>query len=200
MSRRPLGNDDLAGNMRRVALGVVAGYCGLCGIALAQAPAGQPAPTDRLLNALKTAPDTQTAVQLEARLQHVWLQAGSPAVTLLINRGVRLLETGETGGAIQSFTDAITLQPDMAEAWHQRAIARYHAGDLHGAIQDLEETVRLQPRDFAAFRTLADIAAAQEDWKGAYAAWQKLLEIDPKTPNGDDRLRELKRKALGEDT
>jgi lipoprotein NlpI len=69
-----------------------------------------------------------------------------------------------------------------------------------GAIHDLQETVRLEPRNFAAFRTLTDIAAAREDWKGAYAAWQKVLEIDPKTPGGEERLKELKRKAVGEDT
>ncbi len=82
---------------------------------------------------------------------------------------------------MESFSDAITLQPDDAEAWHQRAIARYHAGDITGAIHDLQQTVTLEPRDFAAFRTLADISAAREDWKGAYAAWQKVLELDPKT-------------------
>ncbi|HQT76413.1 MAG: hypothetical protein B7Z80_20965 [Rhodospirillales bacterium 20-64-7] len=200
MSRRPLGDQAIAGTVRRIVLGAVVCSVGLYGAALAQVSSNKPAAMDRLLDALKTAPDAQTAAQLEARLQHDWLQAGSPAVTLLINRGLRLLETGETAGAVQSFSDAITLQPEVAEAWHQRAIARYHAGDLNGAIQDLHETVRLQPRDFAAFRTLADIAAAQEDWKGAYAAWQKVMEIDPKTPNGEDRLRDLKRKALGEDT
>ncbi len=94
----------------------------------------------------------------------------------------------------------LRLQPDVGEAWHQRALARYHAGDVNGAIRDLEETVRLEPRDFSAFRTLADIAAAREDWKGAYAAWQKVHGIDPKTPGGEERLRLLKRKALGEDT
>ena len=55
-------------------------------------------------------------------------------------------------------------------------------------------------RDFAAFRTLADIATAREDWKGAYAAWQKVMELDPKTPGGEERLRVLKRNAVGEDT
>ncbi len=79
-------------------------------------------------------------------------------------------------------------------------MARYHAGDVKGAIHDLEETVRLEPREFAAFRTLAEIAIAREDWKSAYAAWQKVMELDPKTPGGEDRLHLLKRKAVGEET
>ena len=44
------------------------------------------------------------------------------------------------------------------------------------------------------------IAAAREDWKSAYAAWQKLIDLDPRTPGGDARLKELKRKAVGEET
>ena len=168
--------------------------------AQAQSPADRRAALDRLLDALKNAPDEQTAAMLETRLQQVWLHAGSPAVTLLLSRGVRSLEAGQPDDAVESFSDAITLQPDVEEAWHQRALARYHAGDTTGAIHDLEETVRLEPRDFSAFRTLADIAAAREDWKGAYAAWQRVMDLDPKTPGGDERLRLLKRKAVGEDT
>jgi len=174
--------------------------CCLAVSAHAQSPADKHAATNRLLDALKTAPDPETASRLEQQLQQSWLRAGSPAVTLLMSRGLRLLDAGETDNAVESFSDAITLQPDVAEAWHQRAIARYHAGDVNGAIRDLEETVRLEPRDFAAFRTLAEIAAAREDWKGAYAAWQKVMELDPQTPGGDERLRDLKRRALGEET
>jgi tetratricopeptide (TPR) repeat protein len=166
----------------------------------AQSAADKHATTDRLLDALKGASDEQIAAALEAELEQTWLRAGSPAVTLLMSRGVRSLDAGQDDEAVDSFSDAITLQPDVAEAWHQRALARYHAGDVDGAIHDLEETVRLEPRDFAAFRTLADIAAARGDWKGAHAAWQKVMDLDPKTPGGDKRLRLLRRKAFGEDT
>jgi len=164
------------------------------------APDKQRATIDRLLDALKTAPDEQAAAMLEEQVQQIWLHTGTPAVTLLMSRGMRSLRAGETDEAVDSLSDAITLQPDATEAWHQRAIARYHAGDVTGAIRDLQETVRLEPRNFAAFRTLAEIAASRDDWKGAYAAWQKVLEVDPKTPGGEERLRVLRKHALGEDT
>jgi tetratricopeptide (TPR) repeat protein len=168
--------------------------------AQAQPPAEKRAAVDRLLDALKAAPDEQTAAELEDQLEQTWLRAGSPAVTLLMSRGLRSLQAGQDDEAVESFSDAITLQPDVGEAWHQRALARYHTGDMNGAIHDLEETVRLEPRDFSAFHTLADIAEARDDWKGAYSAWQKVMELDPKTPGGEERLRVLKRKAVGEET
>jgi tetratricopeptide (TPR) repeat protein len=184
----------------RASLAVAACLLGLCVAVHAQSPGEKHRATDHLLDALKAAPDEQAAAMLEGQLEATWLRAGSPAVTLLMSRGLRSMQAGETDEAVNSFSDAITLQPDVAEAWRQRALARYHAGDINGAIHDLEETVRLEPRDFAAFRTLTDIATAREDWKGAYAAWQKVMELDPKTPGGEERLRLLKRKALGEET
>lgn len=166
----------------------------------AQQAADKRASTDRLLEALKAAPDERAAALLEEQIQQAWLQAGSPAVTLLMSQGLRLLQAGQNDGAVESFTDAITLAPEVAEAWRQRAIARHHAGDSAGAIQDLQETLKREPRDFAAFRSLAEIASAREDWKSAFAAWQKVMELDPKTPGGEARLKELKRKAFGEET
>jgi Flp pilus assembly protein TadD len=155
---------------------------------------------DKLLDALKAAPNEQTASMLEDRVVQSWLRAGTASVTLLMSKGLRQQQAGQNDEAVETFSDVITLQPDVAEAWHQRAIARYQSGDSNGAIRDLEQTVRLEPRNFAAFRTLTDIATSREDWKGAYAAWQKVLEIDPMTPGGAARLKDLKRKAVGEET
>ncbi len=67
-------------------------------------------------------------------------------------------------------------------------------------MRDIEETLHREPRFFPAFRTLAGIAESRQDWKGAYAAWTKLLEIDPKTPGGAEKLKDLKRRAFGDVT
>jgi tetratricopeptide (TPR) repeat protein len=154
---------------------------------------------DLLLNALKAAPNEQTASLLEDRLQRTWLRSGTAVTTLLMSQGLRSLKAQQYDEAIGSFTDAITLQPDFAEAFHQRAIARYQAGDTPGAVTDLGEAVRLEPRNFLAYHALTDIASARADWKAAYLAWQKVLEIDPNTEGGQERLRALKQKAVGED-
>jgi tetratricopeptide (TPR) repeat protein len=168
-------------------------------VAAAQSGGSKPADRSALLDALKAAPDETLAEHLEDRLRQMWLEAGSPAVTLLMSRGLRELKAGDSDEAIEDFSDALALDPDMAAAWHERALARFHAGDTQGAVRDIEETLKREPRDFAAWRSLADIAASREDWKGAYAAWQKLLEIDPKTPGGAEKLQDLKRRALGEE-
>jgi tetratricopeptide (TPR) repeat protein len=164
-------------------------------------PAAQKHATlDRLLNALKSAPSEQAAAPLEQQIVQLWLNQGTPAVTLLMSRGLRELKADASQDAIEDFTDAIALDPNLAEAYHQRALARYASGDTLGAIADLQATLQREPRSFAAFQTLSAIAEARKDWKGAYDAWQKVLELDPKTPGGQDRLKDLRRSALGEET
>jgi tetratricopeptide (TPR) repeat protein len=178
----------------------------LLGLLLAPPAWAQGSPTDKrasldkLFAALQAAPEEGSAQLLEGQIRDVLLNSGTPAVTLLMSRGVRELRAGANQDAIEDFGDAIVLDPKLAEAYHQRAVARFAAGDTPGAIVDLEATLKQEPRDFAALKTLANIAESHEDWKGAYAAWQKLLEIDPKTPGGEERLKDLRRRALGDET
>ena len=169
-------------------------------LALAQTPAEYRAQANKLLDALKNAPSETAAGDLEQQIRELWGHAGSPAVMLLLSRGMRELHAGAMTDAIEDFGDAIVLDPSMAEAYRERAVARYQAGDVPGAIADLQAAVQHEPRNFAAYETLSHIAEDSEDWKGAYAAWQKVMEIAPKTPDGQQRLNDLKRKALGEET
>jgi tetratricopeptide (TPR) repeat protein len=155
---------------------------------------------DQFFVALKTAPSEAAAAQVEAKIRQAWLQAGSPAVLLLLNRGAGELEAGDANAALDDMDAALVLAPDYAEAWLARARAKFHAGDYPGAIRDIEATLQREPRHFAAWQALSRIAEAQEDWKGALAAWRKVLELDPRTPDGQDRLDMLQRKAFGEPT
>jgi len=169
--------------------------------ALAQQPQiDRHAATERLLDALKTAPDEQDAALIEAHVVELWLGDATPAVRLLMGRAAREEKAGAKADAIEDFGAVLALQPDLADAWRQRAEARMGAGDSAGAIADLGEAVRREPREFLAFRALARIAEARGNWKAAYDAWGKLLTFDPKTPGGARQLKEMRRKALGEET
>ncbi len=172
----------------------------LPGLAFGQTPAEKRAMVDKLLGELKAAQDPDAARPLEEKIERLWIDGGTAAVTLLMHRGLRELKGEAYADAIETFGDAIVLDPTLAEAWHQRGIARFESGDTPGAVADFQQTLKLEPRAFSVWKTLADIATGRSDWKGAYAAWQKVMTIDPKTPNGENRLNELRRKAVGEDT
>lgn len=168
--------------------------------ALAQTapPAGNQ--LNQLLDALHAAPSPEIAQALEAQLEEVWLNAGSPAVRLLMGRGLRELKASNYKEAVEAFGDVVTLDPNSPEGYRQLALSRYAAGDPRGAIEDLALAVQHEPRDFLAYKSLSEIAEQQQDWKGAYEAWQKVLALDPNTPDAQQRLKQLQVKALGQET
>ncbi len=168
--------------------------------ALAQTQsAQQQAEINKLLDALKVAPSEQSAAMLEGTLEEAWVNQGSPAVRLLMGRGLREMKAGDYQQAVKSFDDVVTLDPNSAEGYRQLALARYAAGDARGAIEDLALAVQHQPRNFMAYKSLSEISEQRRDWKGAYEAWQKVLALDPNTPGGEQRLKQLQVKALGQE-
>jgi tetratricopeptide (TPR) repeat protein len=186
--------------MNRMLLPLLVVVC-LSGGALAQSrPDPHKAEVDTLLNALKQAPSEEAAAALESRLRQIWLQSGSPAATLLMTRGVRDLGNDADDDALDDFDAVLALEPNLADAFHRRAQARFALGDYNGALADIEATLQREPRHFAAFESLSQIAQARGDFKGALAAWKKAMELSPMTPGGQERLKVLTRKALGENT
>ncbi len=169
--------------------------------ALAQPKPEAPKPElEQLLTALALAPIEEVAARMEARISQLWVRAGGPTAGLLMARGSRNLASGDSGEAIQDFDAALALDPNLTDAFGWRAMARYHAGDVTGAVRDLEETLRREPRHFGAWRSLSGLAEAQGNFPGALAAWQKLLEVDPKTSGGQSHLKDLLKKVEGEDS
>ena len=172
--------------------------------ALAQTPApNQPTreqTLDRLLGLLKVAPDEQTAGAVERSIQSQWLAQATPATKLLLMHGFTELTENQPNEALDDFDAALDLQPDLQEGWHGRAMARAQLGDTAGATRDIAEVLKHEPRQFAALEDLSHIAEQQKNYKGAYEAWQRALDLDPKAPGGADRLKDLKVKAFGENT
>ncbi len=155
---------------------------------------------DGLLNSLKTATSDEAAAALEQRIKQKWIEAGSPAATLLMSRGLRNLQSQSGDEALDDFDAVLALEPQLQAAYTFRARAKYLVGDYAGAIQDTEAALQREPRNFVALQGLSHIAESRGDLKGALLAWQKVLEIDPRTPDADKRLRELSRKVNGETT
>lgn len=176
--------------------------------ALAQtAPAAPPrgaearqAELDRAFDALKAAPDEGGAALVETRIRMLWAQAATPAVTLLLRRGLRNLEAQLPGEALEDFDAALTLEPGFAEAWYMRAQAYARAGDGTAAARDLQEVLRLEPRHWGALTSLSALQEERGDAAGALRSLEAALGINPRMSGGAERLRNLRRKAEGDAT
>ncbi len=170
--------------------------------AAAQAPAqpSREATLDRLLGMLKVAPDEQSAGAVERSIQGQWIAQATPATKLLLQHGFTQLNENQPSDALDDFDAALDLQPDLQEGWRGRGLARAQMGDPTGATRDFAEVMKREPRQFEALEDLSHIAEQRGDWKGALDAWTRALDLDPKTPGGADRLKDLKLKAFGQDT
>jgi tetratricopeptide (TPR) repeat protein len=155
---------------------------------------------DQLLDALAKAPDEATAAPLQARIQALWAEGGTPAVGLLLRKGLRELAANATEEAVEDMDAAITLQPDFAESWVLRSQALSAAGDRRAAAADLREALRLEPRHFGALLALSELQEEAGDLNGALRSMQAALRIHPHLPGGAQRARELRRRALGDAT
>ncbi len=172
-------------------------------------PAERPAPRgpearraelDRAFAALKDAPDSAGAALVEGRIRQLWGQAITPSVTLLMNRGIRNLAANQAEDALEDCDAAITLGPEVAEAWHLRAQAQAKLGAFPAAARDLQEALRLEPRHWGALVTLAAMQEEARDLAGALRSLEAALAINPRLPGGATRRQELRRRVEGNPT
>lgn len=182
--------------MRRIFLALA-----LLGLAL---PAqSQPRPPerdlDRAFEALRDAPDERGAHMAEMAIRQIWSRQATAAIGLLLNRGIRNLRANQADDALEDFDAAITLAPAVADAWHWRAQAHAMAGDRVAAATDLRECLRLEPRHFAALVSLSRLQEEAGDHRGALRSHEAALAIHPRLAGGAERLRELRRRAEGEE-
>jgi tetratricopeptide (TPR) repeat protein len=155
---------------------------------------------DQMLDQLRTAPSEQASAALEARIEQAWAAQAGPAAALLLNRSQRNAQNNADSDALDDIDAALTLAPDYAEAFVRRARVRASVGEYRAAIADIEAALQREKRHFGAWKALSRIAEDHGDIDGALRAWERALEIAPRTPYGADRLLELRQKAEGEGT
>jgi Flp pilus assembly protein TadD len=96
-----------------------------------------------------------------------------------MTRAQEALKAKQTELAIELLDRVVSLQPDWAEAWNQRANALYVAGDPIRSMVDIGEALKREPRHYGAMMGLGIILRQQGDDKAAMVAFRKALEIYP---------------------
>jgi tetratricopeptide (TPR) repeat protein len=114
-------------------------------------------------------------------------------------RGVARKASGDIEGAIEDFTQAISLNPSLAEAFSNRGNARFKNGDLDGALKDYEEALRLKPDDAGVYYNRAIVWEDKSNPAAAISDFQKYLDLGAGERAGDAEevngfIRELKKK------
>ena len=97
---------------------------------------------DRLFEALKVAPDDESAKYIENRIWAIWFASGSDTANLLMDRVKMAMEAKDTDLALKLLDAIIDIRPDFIEAWNRRATLYYMKKDFGAAIADIHECSR----------------------------------------------------------
>jgi tetratricopeptide (TPR) repeat protein len=143
--------------------------------------AGQPGATVQeaeLLSELSRA-DPVDANAIERELQAIWGKSGSPAMDLLLKRGMQAMERGATAVAIEHLPALTDHAPGFARGWYERARAYFVAGLYGPSVADLERALALNPNDYDAIFALGTIFEQFRDPENAYQAYLRAKAIHP---------------------
>jgi tetratricopeptide (TPR) repeat protein len=154
---------------------------------------------DRLFEALKVAPDDDSAKYIEGRIWALWLASGSDTANLLMGRAKVATEGKDFDLAIQLLSAIIDIKPDFTEAWNRRATIFFLKKDYNAAIGDLHEVLAREPRHFGALSGLGIILQEFGDEKHALEAFRRALAVHPHLERIPELAKRLAEKVDGRD-
>jgi tetratricopeptide (TPR) repeat protein len=154
---------------------------------------------DTLFEALKIAPDDDSAKAIEDRIWAVWTISNSDTCNLLMSRVKAATDDKDYDLAIKLLDAIIAIKPDYVEAWNRRATVYYLKDDIPHSLADIREVLAREPRHFGALSGLGLILQDIGDDKDALEAYRKALAIDPHLGNIPDVVKTLIEKVEGRD-
>ena len=154
---------------------------------------------DFLFQALKVAPDADSAKAVEARIWSIWSSTPSDTVSLLMSRVKTAMDRKEPDVAIKLLDAVVKLRPDYVEGWNRRATLHYLQNDYGKSLADIREVLIREPRHFGALTGLGMIMQELGDNRLALDAFRRALEIDPHLDRIPDLVKSLSEKVEGRD-
>jgi len=158
---------------------------------------GGPADADLVVEALH---DDDEAVRsaAEAAVWRLWSRSGDPEIDTLLQSGIRYMDDGRMGMAVEIFTTIIVRKPEFAEGWNKRATAYYLIGDYDQSLKDCDEVIKRNPNHFGALSGYGLIYVKRGDLERALEYFQKALEVNPNL-HGVEETIDLIRYKLGKE-
>jgi tetratricopeptide (TPR) repeat protein len=154
---------------------------------------------DRLFEALKIAPDDESAKYVENRIWAIWLASPSDTANLLMGRVKAAVDGQDYDLAIKLLNAVIDIKPDFVEAWNRRATVYFAKKDFGRALADIHHVLAQEPRHFGALSGLGIILEEMGDDKDALEVFRRALAIHPHLERIPDLVKKLSDKVDGRD-
>lgn len=123
--------------------------------------------------------DTKVCINSEEALWSVWFRSGDEEVDKLFLEGLKFSQERQFDAAIEKFEEAISRNPDFAEAYNQRAIVYFLLEHWDESMADCQTTIRLNAYHFGALAGIGHCYLKKGDLKNALKWYQRALEVNP---------------------
>lgn len=154
-------------------------------------------PSDEMFSELQTAPSEEEANDVALDIWASWMESGSDAADLVMERAVRAQAFGDLEHARAMYDRVIAIQPNYAEAWNRRATVFLAQENYSEALRDVNEALRLEPRHFGAWGGLGAVLEGLGSKDEAISAYEKALEIYPLFPSAKRGINRIRREQEG---
>jgi tetratricopeptide (TPR) repeat protein len=167
------------------------------------APAGETAQRatarlNKLFERLKEAENAQVAKTIANDIERALERSGSATADLLYARAKEAMTARDFDLAIDLLDYVTTLRPGWAEPYHRRAIIHFVRKDQDAAFRDVRETLAREPRHYHALAGLGGILKNLGDSKGAFKAFNRVLEIYPHFSDLKESLEKMRPEVEGQ--
>lgn len=151
-----------------------------------------------LYQELKSSDSAETAEMVAEAIEKLWLQSGSDTVDLLMSRSIDLVNAEDYDTALKILDSVVSIAPNYAEGWSQRATVHFLQRDYGNSLQDLRHVLALEPRHFKAINGLGLIMQEIGEKERALKAFRKALEVNPWLEDAKQAVLELTREVEGQ--
>lgn len=139
--------------------------------------------------------DTDRGVRLLADhgIRQVWQRQGTLAQQEGLRCVYRLVGQSRTEEAIDRATSLIRVNPNLSEAWNQRAIAYCAEGEFEAAIEDCQEALNCNRFHFPAAMGMAHCSMHLQDTFSALDGFRLALTLNPDLDHVRKHISQIER-------
>ena len=154
-------------------------------------------PSDAMFEELKNAPSEQEATSIALDIWAAWMESGSAAADLVMERAVTAQSNGDIELARELYDRVISIQPDYAEAYNRRASVFLMEEKMGEALRDVNKALELEPRHFGAWTGLGRVFEELGAKDQALEAYKEALKIHPTLSPARSAVARLQKETTG---
>ena len=133
-----------------------------------------------LINQLKTTTNYEISKKIESKIWKLWsTHPLEDRLTALLEDGSSYVSQNKLETAYETFTKAIELDSNWAEAWNKRATVLYLMGKYEQSQADIDKVLKLEQRHFGALAGQGLVQTALNNYKKAIDSYIEAHKIHP---------------------